>query len=102
MDFEVFLADMGLKQEGLELDRIDNSKGYYPGNCRWVTRQENCNNRRSNRFMETSRGAMTVAEISREAGVTMEAILGRIKRGVQGDDLLKPRSGQGGLPSTTF
>ena len=32
-------------KEGLQLDRIDNSKGYSPENCRWVKSQENCNNR---------------------------------------------------------
>lgn len=30
---------------GLQLDRIDNSKGYSPDNCRFVKPKENCNNR---------------------------------------------------------
>jgi hypothetical protein len=30
----------------LELDRIDNHKGYLPENCRWVTHLENMRNRR--------------------------------------------------------
>ncbi len=33
-------------ENGLQIDRIDNDKGYSPNNCRWVTRQENCKNRR--------------------------------------------------------
>lgn len=33
--------------KGLQLDRIDNSKGYSPSNCRFVTPQENVNNRSS-------------------------------------------------------
>ena len=32
--------------DDLQIDRIDNSKGYYPENCQWVSRKENMNNRR--------------------------------------------------------
>ena len=31
--------------EGMQLDRIDNSKGYSPDNCRWVTQADNTRNR---------------------------------------------------------
>jgi len=31
-------------RKGLQLDRIDNSKGYYPDNCRFVTPKENIHN----------------------------------------------------------
>lgn len=33
-------------KKGLEIDRIENNKGYYPDNCRWTTHKENCNNRK--------------------------------------------------------
>jgi hypothetical protein len=33
-------------KEGLEIDRIDNKKGYYPNNCRFVTHSENAQNTR--------------------------------------------------------
>lgn len=32
-------------RENLQIDRIDNSKGYSPENCRWVTPKENTRNR---------------------------------------------------------
>ena len=45
--YENFKLDMGRRPEGLTLDRIDNSKGYYKDNCRWATSEEQNNNRRT-------------------------------------------------------
>lgn len=46
LSFENFLADMGEKPLGTELDRIDNQKGYYKENCRWATLIESRRNTR--------------------------------------------------------
>lgn len=45
-DFGLFLSDVieGYEQD-LELDRIDNDKGYFPDNVRWITHEENMWNR---------------------------------------------------------
>lgn len=45
-DFKAFLRDMGESPPGMWIDRIDNSKGYEPGNVRWVTPKESAQNRK--------------------------------------------------------
>lgn len=45
---ERFIKDMGLKPEGkYSIDRIDNSKGYSPDNCRWADTTTQLVNRRT-------------------------------------------------------
>lgn len=49
---ENFLADMGQRPSAKHtLERINNSKGYSPANCRWATRKDQGRNRRSNRLL---------------------------------------------------
>jgi hypothetical protein len=48
-NFEGFYADMGDPPEGRSIDRIDNMKGYEPGNCRWATGSEQNANQRPKR-----------------------------------------------------
>jgi hypothetical protein len=44
--YEHFRDDVGPHPGGgLTLDRIDNGRGYEPGNCRWATRSEQNRNR---------------------------------------------------------
>jgi len=44
--FECFLEDMGEKPANRSIDRINNSEGYSPENCRWATASQQQKNRR--------------------------------------------------------
>lgn len=71
--FAAFLADMGHRPSlHHQLDRIDNSRGYEPENCRWATARENSTNRRSSVFVEYGGHKRTLNEWARTAGVTVQ------------------------------
>jgi len=93
--FENFLRDMGERPEGMSLDRIDNSKGYSPENCRWATPKEQLNNTRRNRFLTLNGETKTVAQWAEEAGINAGTIYSRLGRGWSGADLLVVASNTG-------
>ena len=77
--FENFWEDMGPTwKKGLELDRIDNDKGYGPENCHWVTRKENTRNTRKSRIVNSPLGRITVGELSEKTGIGVTTLLYRL------------------------
>ena len=52
MLFADYLYSLPNWEEGKTLDRIDNNKGYEPGNLRWATPQEQALNRKTTRHVE--------------------------------------------------
>lgn len=52
--------------DSLQIDRINNNKGYSPENCRWVDRLTNMNNTRRNKFIEYDNRTQTLSQWCRE------------------------------------
>lgn len=44
LKFENFIEDIGLRPPRFTLDRIDNDKGYFKENCRWISQKRQSNN----------------------------------------------------------
>lgn len=81
-DFLAFFKDMGPRPSSKHtIDRIDNDKGYCKSNCRWVTQQDQNNNRRSNKFFEIDGVRMTLPDICRKFSIDYVAAKGRVRHG---------------------
>lgn len=81
LNFEIFIKDMGAKPNGFTLDRIDNSKGYSPENCRWSSRAENNKNKRNNIWITLDGVSLVLSDWSKKSVVTYRTLHKRIKRG---------------------
>lgn len=80
--FENFLFDMGERPAGTTLDRIDGTKGYEPGNCRWATPTEQARNTKTFVTINTPDGSvMPLVDYARQIGITKGAAHLRLKRG---------------------
>lgn len=89
--FENFWNDMRpTYQPGLTLDRRRNDRNYTPGNCRWVSCEEQANNRRGQVLIWTPQGRMSVSRAARKHGLNRSTVHERIRRGWKGKKLLRP------------
>lgn len=80
--FETFLEDMGECPTGHSLDRIDNSRGYEPGNCRWADAKLQGRNRRSSRILTINGVSCCLSEWAENPeAANYNTILKRLARG---------------------
>ena len=80
-DFDAFLADMGERPHGMSIDRIDNEKGYFPGNCRWATTKEQVRNTRRNKVIVYKGQTKCLASWADDLGISYRALICRMQRG---------------------
>lgn len=73
-------ADQNGYKDGLTIDRVDNSLGYSPDNCRWVSMQVQQNNRCNNRVISYKGESHTLADWARLLGFERHVLANRLNR----------------------
>ena len=89
--FQGFIADMGEAPDALTLERIDNSKGYSPDNCKWATYAEQSRNKSNSKKLTLNGRTQVAADWITELGLTDSQVYKRIRRGWSDEEVLLGR-----------
>lgn len=76
-----FVRYISPRPKGMTLERIDNDRGYEPGNIRWATRAEQVRNRRNNIIVQLGEERLVLKDACARLGMSYDAIWRRLKRG---------------------
>lgn len=78
--FEEYCLSHGWKN-GLQVDRIDNEKGYFPDNIRFVTQAVNLRNKRTNHIVTYNGETHCMADWCKLLGISDSTVWRRLKSG---------------------
>lgn len=87
--FEAFLEDVGLKPTpDMSIDRIDNNRGYEPGNVRWADAHTQNNNRRDTLLVTIDGVTKSIADWSVHLGIKSGTVYSRVRKGMDAAEAL--------------
>ena len=82
LKFENFLADIGLRpSQEYSIGRNDNNLGYEPNNCKWMTPDEQVNNKSNSRYVTIGNETKSIAQWCRKLDIDPKVVHARIHRG---------------------
>ena len=90
--FAVYMPPRPSKKHSIE--RIDNEKGYEPGNVKWATDAEQRRNTRRNNFVTIGDRTQVVVDWAAEIGIHPNTIYNRLRMGWSAHDAVMVPAGQ--------
>lgn len=91
--FENFYADMGEPPSAMHsIDRIDNTLGYAPDNCRWATYKEQSMNSRIPILLTLNGTTKNKSEWASHLGINISTLIERLQKWSLEDALTTPKT----------
>lgn len=83
-NFENFLSDMGERPGSkYSIERIDNNGPYSPENCKWATKDDQVNNRRTNKLLHYKGETLTITQWAKKLNIKPATLNGRLLKNWQ-------------------